>query len=275
MSKSYKELDLSNDFLFGKIMQTNPEVCKQLLEMILDRKITRIGVPDDADTLEVQKSIRITDDGKGIRLDVYLEGDDTVYDIEMQTTLNSDLPKRTRYYQGMIDLNLIEKGAAYSQLRKSYIIFICLQDPFDRGKCVYTFNNLCLECTDLVLEDGSTKVFLNASGDKAGVPKELAAFLEYLSGQPASDPFTKNLDDLVSKAREHEEWEVEFMTLLQIKQQEREAGRAEGRAEGHAEGVDRMATLTSILLLNGLIKELERATKDSKYREELFQKYNI
>lgn len=93
MSKSYKELDLSNDFLFGKIMQTNPEVCKQLLEMILDRKITRIGVPDDADTLEVQKSIRITDDGKGIRLDVYLEGDDTVYDIEMQTTLNSDLPK--------------------------------------------------------------------------------------------------------------------------------------------------------------------------------------
>lgn len=134
---------------------------------------------------------------------------------------------------------------------------------------------LCLECTDLVLEDDSTKVFLNASGDKNGVPKELATFLEYLSGQPASDPFTKNLDDLLSRAREHNEWEVEFMTLLQIKQQEREAGRAEGRAEGHAEGVDRMATLTSILLFNGLIKELERATKDSQYREELFQKYNI
>lgn len=54
-----------------------------------------------------------------------------------------------------------------------------------------------------------------------------------------------------------------------------EKGRAEGRAEGCAEGVDRMAALTSTLLFNGLIKELERATKDPQYREELFQKYNI
>lgn len=91
--------------------------------------------------------------------------------------------------------------------------------------------------------------------------------LEYLSGQPASDPFTRNLDDPVCRAREHDEWEVEFMTLLQIKQQERE--------EGRAEGVDRMATLTATLLFNGLIKELERATKDPQYREELFHKYNI
>ena len=266
-NKPYKELDLSNDFLFGKIMQTNPEVCKQLLEMILGRKITKIGVPDFTEDPEVQKTIRITDDGKGIRLDVYLEGDDTVYDIEMQTTLNNDLSKRTRYYQGMIDLNLIEKGAAYSQLRKSYIIFICLQDPFGRGRCMYTFENMCLECPGLILQDGSTKIFLNASADKAGVPKELAAFLDYLSGQPASDPFTKNLDELVNKAREHDEWEVEFMTLLQIKQQERE--------EGRAEGVDRMAALTATLLFNGLIKDLELPTKDPQYREELFQKYNI
>lgn len=84
-SKLYKELDLSNDFLFGKIMQTNPEVCKQLLEIILGRKITKIEPPDaDADP-KIQKTIRITDDGKGIRLDVYLEGDTAVYDIEMQT----------------------------------------------------------------------------------------------------------------------------------------------------------------------------------------------
>ncbi len=42
----------------------------------------------------------------------------SVYDIEMQTTLQKDLGKRTRYYQGMIDLNLIEKGAKYSKLKR-------------------------------------------------------------------------------------------------------------------------------------------------------------
>ena len=31
--------------------------------------------------------------------------------------------------QGMIDLNLIEKGAKYSKLKKTFIIFICLNVP--------------------------------------------------------------------------------------------------------------------------------------------------
>lgn len=40
-------------------------------------------------------------------MDVYVEDDNnTVFDIEMQTTKQKDLPKRSRYYQGMIDLIL-------------------------------------------------------------------------------------------------------------------------------------------------------------------------
>ena len=42
----------------------------------------------------------------------------------MQTTLKKDLPKRSRYYQGMIDLNLIERGAKYRDLKSSFVIFI-------------------------------------------------------------------------------------------------------------------------------------------------------
>lgn len=52
-------------------------------------------------------------------------------------------------------------------------------------------------------------------------------------------------------------------------------GWEEGREEGIEEGIERMAALTSTLLFNGLTMELERATKDSQYREELFRKYNI
>ena len=73
----------------------------------------------------------IISDGKGVRLDVYLEDDaNTVFDIEMQTATKKNLPKRTRYYQGMIDLNLIEKGSGYEELKRSYIIFICMQNSW-------------------------------------------------------------------------------------------------------------------------------------------------
>ena len=139
MSKKYEDLTFTDDFMFCKILYTNPELYKQLLELILGRKIKEIRY------LTTQNTIDITSDGKGIRLDVYLEGDSKVYDIEMQTTGKSNLPKRSRYYQGMIDLNLIEKGADYSELKETFIIFVCLHDPFKHNECVYTFENRCKE----------------------------------------------------------------------------------------------------------------------------------
>ena len=72
---------------------------------------------------EAQKSIKITYDGKGVRLDVYVEDkENTVYDLEMQATDMKNLPKRSRYYQGMIDLNLISKGENYKKLKKRFEI---------------------------------------------------------------------------------------------------------------------------------------------------------
>ena len=49
----WEELSISNDFLFGKVMQ-NPELCKELLQRILsDLEIERIEYP------ELQKSINV------------------------------------------------------------------------------------------------------------------------------------------------------------------------------------------------------------------------
>jgi len=95
---------------------------------------------------EEQKSIDIAMDAKSVRLDVYVKDDkDTVYNIEMQTSPQSYLPKRSRYYQGMIDLNLIEKGELYDKLNTSYVIFICTFDPFNKGRHVYHFENRCID----------------------------------------------------------------------------------------------------------------------------------
>ena len=66
---------------------------------------------------------------KGIRLDVYVEDEaGTVYNVEIQTTDKKNLPKRLRYYQGMIDLNILNRGEDYASLRRSFVIFICTLD---------------------------------------------------------------------------------------------------------------------------------------------------
>ena len=53
----------------------------------------------------------------------------------MQCTDEKDngLAKRTRYYQAMIDMDVLEKGDDYSMLNPAYIIFICTFDAFDQG----------------------------------------------------------------------------------------------------------------------------------------------
>ncbi|MCR5023823.1 MAG: Rpn family recombination-promoting nuclease/putative transposase [Lachnospiraceae bacterium] len=79
-------------------------MCIELVEMITGRKIKSIIKP------ESQKSIRLTYDGKGVRFDVYFEDEENViYDIEMQASKKYNLRKRSRYYQGMIDLNVLGK----------------------------------------------------------------------------------------------------------------------------------------------------------------------
>ena len=112
----WEELSISNDFLFGKVMQ-DAELCKELLQRILpDLDIDHIEYP------ELQKTIKEDYDAKGVRLDVYVnDGKDTVYDIEMQAVTSKCLPRRSRYYQSMIDLQLVDKGQDYDTLNNSTV----------------------------------------------------------------------------------------------------------------------------------------------------------
>ena len=137
----------------------------------------------------------------------------TVYDIEMQVTDTKELPKRMRYYQSVLDLQLIEKGQTYNTLKPSYIIFICPFDLFEKGRHIYTFENICKEDKSLNLGDDTTKIFLNADSNMDDVSKELRAFLDYVAGKKSDDTFIIKLEEAVKKARLTKEWRREYMTL--------------------------------------------------------------
>ncbi|MCI8301109.1 MAG: Rpn family recombination-promoting nuclease/putative transposase [Lachnospiraceae bacterium] len=216
---SWEELSISNDFLFGKVMQ-NPELCKELLQRILpDLDIDHVEYP------ELQKTIKEDFDAKGVRLDAYVnDGKGTVYDIEMQAVTSKYLPKRTRYYQSMIDLQLVDKGQDYDTLNNSYIIFICLSDLFGKNRYMYTFENVCEEDSEVILNDGAKKVFLNADGKNGAVSEELKAFLDYVAGRPSEDIFVKKLKRAVEKAKKNREWRHEYMTLLMRDRENRKIG---------------------------------------------------
>ena len=93
------------------------------------------------------------------------------------------LPKRSRYYQDIIDLKLIEKGQAYDILKTSYVIFICTFDFFEKNKSIYEFENICVDDSDIKLNDGTHKIFLNTKGNRDGISEELQMLLDYFDGR--------------------------------------------------------------------------------------------
>lgn len=258
----WEDLGISNDFLFGKVMQ-NPELCKELLQRILpDLKIDRIEYP------ELQKSINVDMDAHSVRLDVYVKDDrETVYDIEMQVSDTKELPKRSRYYQGMIDLQLVDAGQHYKKLNKSYIIFICPFDLYGKGRHIYTFENICKEDNSISMGDEAVKIFLNTDGKMDDVSRELKAFLDYAAGQKPEDSYVEELEEAVQAAKKNREWRHEYMTLLMRDQENVEKGREYGE--------ELMLALIQKLVADKRFDEIERIKDDKDYRLILYREYHI
>ncbi len=259
---NYKELTFGNDFIFAKVMR-NQKLCKKLLEVILGIEISSIEYIEDQLTLDEKP------DSKSVRLDVYVnDAQGTVYNIEMQTTDTRNLPKRSRYYQGIIDLNLLMKGENYKSLRRSYIIFICMFDPFGEGRHIYTFENRCREDLSLGLGDETVKVFLNPKSDLDDIDEDLRNFLSYIADGVVRDEFTQGLENEVDRVKTDKALEVDYMTLLMREQEKYEEGMEKGMEKGMKKGALQML---ASLVKDGMIALSDAAAK-AGMSEEMFKK---
>ncbi len=256
---AYENLDITDDFMFGKVMQDERNSI-ELLERLTGNQI------DSVRTAVGQKVIKITNDSKGVRYDVYVEdGQGIMYDAEMQKhrgeKKTATLPKRARFYQGLMDLNILNRGEEYAELKQSYVIFICTFDPFGKGMCCYEFENTCKDCEGLSLGDKRKVLFFNTKGKTINVSKKVADLLRYMETRQITDEFTKRLEDEVFKARQNKEWMVEYMKSYVWEMDARNEGREEGR----------------LIQLVELVREgdisIEKAIEKSKLSEAEFKEY--
>ena len=230
--KKYEELQFSDDFMFGIVMGDD-ELCRKFLETLLQQPVEKLTTPTK------QKDIRITSDGKPIRLDIYTQESSTgtVYDAEMQQLNRKkveelQLTKRSRYYQSMIDTDMLMQGNSYKELTESNIIFICTFDPFGKGLYKYTFSEKCQEDKRLCLEDGTRKIFYNTKSKDPNIPKEIKQLFHYINTSQVADELTGEIDKAVQRARQNSEWGSYYMKTYVHDMDVREEGREEGRIEG-------------------------------------------
>ena len=238
----FEDLKISNDFMFKEVMKSNKGLCKRLVGSIMQQDI------EDIVYIETEKTLQPYYDSRGIRLDVILADENhTRYNLEMQARNVISkagvalLPKRTRYYQSVIDMDMLKQGENFDQLNPLVLIFICTFDFYKEGRYVYTFKSRCLENLELELANDVTVKLVNAKGKHGQVNTLLKNFLRYVMTNEPVDDFTEDVERQVWAVKNDKKAREEYM-VLQAKIREHEivayeAGEAQGHAAGLAEGL--------------------------------------
>ncbi len=269
-------LEFKDAPMFGRVMR-NEELCKQVLEVILNIEI------DHIEYLNTEQEMSAYNDAKGVRLDVYLKASDKVFDIEMQTTIEPFLGKRIRYYQSSLDSTLLDRGETYDMLLESYVIFICSYDPYGFNIPIYTLERTCVETPDVVVHNDSHWLILNAKAWNKDTDKARSNLLQYIqSSKVGQDSLTQAISDEVDRNNSDSEWRrnaMGFMTVEHSHRVELRAARQEGieigLAEGLREGEARNKALIDKLLADDRIDDLKRSTTDEAFCNQLYEEYGL
>ena len=206
LEEKWENATIANNFIFYKVMRNNPDVCQELLEILLEFKIERIEMSQE-------EEINVDFGSKGIRMDVYAKdaGGQKVYNIELQAKDTKELPERARYYQGVMDVDLLKSGQDYKDLKTTFIVFICVDDIFEKGLAKYTFENLCVEDPKIKMSDRAYKYFFISKNCDKLLNEEQKAFLKMVSNNKSSNAFTDKVKKLVDNAKRNTQWRKQFM----------------------------------------------------------------
>ena len=231
----FEQLTITNRFMFAMVF-SHKEIAKPFLEAVLGIKIHELRDPEPEKTVEVSPFY------KGIRYDVFVKemgpGGETLrsFDIEMQMEDTKEIPKRTRYYQAMCDSESLNKGEVYYNLKELYIVFLCPEDIFGRGRAVYRFKNLEVEDPKIEMGDLCFKNFYIFTKYREVAEKSVRDYLEYFATSKPISPKTKDIDNLVKWYQTDNETRKRYMTWQQeidiaVDQERQRADEEKARAD--------------------------------------------
>lgn len=178
--------------------------------------------------------------------------------MEPNNITSVNLPRRSRYYQALIDVKLLDSGVDYDDLPDMWTIWILPYDPFGLNYMLYSVKNIVEEDNEIDYNDGVRKLFLYTGGAKGGTDS-LRALLQYIENsvaQNAVDDDLRQLHSNVQRLKSRRDIGVKYMNMQEVMEyhikiraeeaaqelaqemaQEMAQGMAQSMAQGMAQGM--------------------------------------
>jgi len=209
--KTLKDLHLTDRFLFDEAME-DLVIRENILKVILGK--------------EAEKEQSRSDFLRSVKLDLFaIEDEDNDVNEEILQEKEAGLVRRSRYKQAQLDRSLLVIGEdLISDLIDSYMISIMPFDLFGSQKFRYICKMGCIDVPDLILEDGSTRIFINTYGknneDETPEFIELMHYINETREEAANkfqSPRVKDIHKRLERIRSNKEVEDRWMSHTQSK----------------------------------------------------------
>lgn len=282
------ELNLMDNFLFQTLVTQGAdgeEFCRILLSTILGKPFRKINVVAQQNILGFDTNLH------GIRMDAYVEdiSDELtlpgcemadaeivpdIYDIEPNKEYEKNtLPKRMRFYHGIIDTKHLNSGVDYNKLPRVVIIIILPYDPFGADRMIYTIKNQCVEDPSIPYEDGALKIFLYTRGRGGNPSQTLRDMLKYIEDSRIENVTNKDIfriHEFVEKAKHRKEVGINYMKMWEEKRLIEKYAAEEGFTKGLKKGCEKgreegreEALLEAARILIATCQELHATKEDT------------
>ena len=193
--------------------------------------------------------------GRGVRFDVLAEDSEgKLYDCEVQRTNAGATPRRARYNSSMMDSRELAKGAEFSELPETWVIFITENDIYGAGFPLYHVERI-IEELQRPFDDGAHILYVNgANRDDTPLGRLMQDFF-------CERPEQMNYKELAQRVDYFKAETEGVNAMCELMEKFGEKKMEEGRMEGLLEGKRRMLDMArSLISLNVPLEVIEKSS---------------
>ena len=247
ISQAIRKFNLFSD-VFMKVVFRDPLACQHVLRILSgnpDVKIVSVRTEYEISKVSSHDS----------RLDVLAEDqNEKFYNLELQRKEYLDHAKRVRFYNAMVDSEMLEKGKDYDTLPDLNVYYISETDIWKEKKTCYQVKKTLSEKE--MYKDGINITYVNAEIDDNS---EVAKLMKYFK---TADPYDNNQGDLSKRVHFLKCEEEGKQIMCKVTDELIEIGKELGEERGVKRIVLRMAergkTLGEIIDNTGVSVELAK-----------------